>query len=71
MKIFVLSKNLGHFWILFWSKIWPFLLKNQVPDIFFETAHQFGLELGQKEGTIALNHRMAVLCPGKFMFWPF
>ena len=24
------QKNRGHFWTLFWSKIWPFSLKNQV-----------------------------------------
>ena len=30
MTIFVLTKKRGHFWTLFWSKIWPFLLKNQV-----------------------------------------
>ena len=30
MNIFVLAKNRGHFWTLFWSKIWPFSLKNQV-----------------------------------------
>ena len=29
------QKNLGHFWTLFWSKIWPFLLKNQVFRHFF------------------------------------
>ena len=40
-------------------------------DIFLETAHQICLKLGQKLGTIALKHRMAVLCLGKFLFWPF
>ena len=30
MTIFVLTKNRSHFWTLFWSKIWSFLLKNQV-----------------------------------------
>ena len=40
-------------------------------DIFFESAHQICLKLGQKLGTIALNHRMAVLCLGKFLFWLF
>ena len=34
-------------------------------------AHQIFLNLGQKLGTIALNHRMAVLCLGKFLVWPF
>ena len=40
-------------------------------DIFFESAHQICLKLGQKLGTIALNHQMAVLCLGKFLFWLF
>ena len=71
MKIFVLTKNLGHFWTLFWCKIWPFSLKNQFSDIFFEIAHQICLKLGQTLGIIALNHRMAVLCLGKFLFCPF
>ena len=30
MKNFCYEKNQGHFWTLFWSKIWPFSLKNQV-----------------------------------------
>ena len=30
MKIFVQTKNRGHFWTLFWSKIWPSLLENEV-----------------------------------------
>ena len=29
MRIFVLTKKRGHFWTLFWCKIWPFSLKNQ------------------------------------------
>ena len=57
----------------------PFLVQNlaifakkiRFSDIFFETAHQICLKLGQKLGTIALNCRMAVLCLGKFLFWPF
>ena len=53
----------------------PFLAifsqKISFSDIFFETAHQICLKLGQKLGTIALYHLKAVLCPGKFLFWPF
>ena len=30
MKIFFPTKKLGRFFTLFWSKIWPFLLKNEV-----------------------------------------
>ena len=65
--------------------VWPFLAKNGqfLPflaifsqkigflDIFFESAYQICLKLGQKLGTVALNHRMAVLCLGKFSFWLF
>ena len=40
-------------------------------DIFFESAHQICLKLGQKLGTVALNHLMSVLCLGKFFLWPF
>ena len=54
---------------------WPifaiFSQKIRFSDIFFETAHQICLKLGQKLGTIALYHLKAVLCPGKFLFWPF
>ena len=61
---------------------YPFLVQNlaifatkiRFLDIFFETAHQICLKLGQNLGTIALDHRMAVLCLGKFLlrlFWPF
>ena len=64
---FCSDKKSGLFLDPFLSKIWPFLLKNQVSDIFFESAHRICLKLG----TIALNHRMAVLCLGKFLFWLF
>ena len=36
-------------------------------DIFFESTHQICLKLGQKLGTIALNHQMAVLCLEKIL----
>ena len=68
---FCSDKKSGSFFDPFWSKIWPFLLKIRFSDIFFESAHQICLKLGQKLGTIALNHQMAVLCLGKFLFWPF
>ena len=56
---------------LFGPKFGHFRSKIRFRDIFFETAHQICLKLGQKLGTIALNHRKAVLCLGKFLFWPF
>ena len=72
MKIFVLTKKSGPFFTLFLSKIWPFLLqKSGFLDIFFETAHRICLKLGQNLGTIALDHRMTVLCLEKFLLWPF
>ena len=70
MKIFVLKKNWGHFWTLLVQNL-TISLKIRFSDIFFETAHRICLKLGQKLRTIALNHRMAVLCLGKFLFWPF
>ena len=54
------GKKFGHFW-----------LKIRFLVIFFESAHQICLKLGQKLGTVALNHLMAVLCLGKFWFWSF
>ena len=51
-----------------------FATKIRFLDIFFETAHRICLKLGQNLGTIALDHRMAVLCLRKFLlrpFWPF
>ena len=62
------AKVFGQFWAFFGPK---FCSKIRFLDIFFETAHQICLKLGQKLGTIALNHWMAVLCLGKFLFWPF
>ena len=71
MKIFVLTKKSGPFFYLFCSKIWPFSLKKNILNIFFETAHRICLKLGQNLGTIALDHWMAVLCLGKFSFGRF
>ena len=51
---------------------WPFLAqKIRFLDIFFESAHQIWLKLGQKLAKIALIQGMAVLCLGKFLFWLF
>ena len=58
---------------------YPFLVQNlaiftkkiRFLNIFFETTHQICLKLGQNVGTIALDHRMAVLCLGKFLLWSF
>ena len=58
-------------WRTCWSKIAHFRSKIRFSDIFFETAHQICLKLGQKMGTIALNHGLSVLCLGKSLFWPF
>ena len=71
----------------FWKKIsfsrfWPkmanfchflpiFSQKSVFLDNFFESAYQIYLKLGQKLGSIALNYRVAVMCLGKFLFWPF
>ena len=54
---------------------WPFLAKKTwFLDIFFESALQICLKLVQKLGTVSLNHVLALLCLGKFLFrlfWPF
>ena len=72
MTIFVLTKKPGPFLNpIFGPKFGHFCSKIRFSDIFFESAHQICLKLGQKLGTIALNHRMAVLCLGKFLFWLF
>ena len=63
MKIFVLTKKTAPF-------LDPFLVQNlaifaqkiKFSVIFFETTHQICLKLGQKLGTVALNHQMTVLC---------
>ena len=68
---FCSNKKIGAIFGPFLVQISPFSLKLWFPDIFFETAHQICLKLGQKLGTVALNHLMAVLCLGKFLFWPF
>ena len=68
---FCFDKNQGHFWALVGSQIGHFRSKISFLDIFFKTAHQICLKLVQKLGTVALNHLMAVLCLGKFLFWPF
>ena len=56
---------------VFCPKFGHFCSKIKFLDIFFETAHQICLKLGQNLGAIALNHPMAVLCLGKFLFWRF
>ena len=69
MKIFVLTKKKQrHFGPFFGPKFGHFRSKIRFLVIFFETAHQICLKFGQKLGTIALNHRMAVLCLGNYFF---
>ena len=67
MKNFVLTKKQRHFGPFFGPKFGHFRSKIRFSVIFFESAHQISLKLGQKLGTIALNRRMAVLCLGKFL----
>ena len=69
MKIFV-STKIRPFSGPFWLKNWPFSLKIRFLDIFFETAHQICLKLGQKLETVALNHLLVVFCLGKFLIRP-
>ena len=63
-------RDFGQKWPIF-AIFGHFSQKIRFLDIFFEYAQQICLKLGQKLGTVALNHLMAVLCLGKFLFWPF
>ena len=63
-------QDFGQKWPIF-AIFGHFRSKIRFSDIFFETAHQICLKLGQKLGTIALYHLKAVLWLGKFLFWPF
>ena len=65
------QKNRDHYGPFFGPKFGHFRSKIRFSINSFETAHQNCLKLGQKLGTIALNHRMAVLCLGNFLFWTF
>ena len=69
---FCSDKKIGAiFGPFFGPKFGHFCSKIRFSDIFFESAHQICLKLGQKLGTIALNHWMTVLCLAKFLFWLF
>ena len=69
---FCSDKKIGAiFGPFFGAKFGHFHSKISFSDILFETAYQICLKLGEKLGKIALNHRIAVLCQGKFLFWPF
>ena len=62
------DKKSGPFLDPFGPKFGHFCSKIRFSDIFFESAHQICLKLGQKLGTIDLNHRMRVLCLRKLLF---
>ena len=54
------------------GQFFPFLAKKiRFSDIFFKSAYQICLKLGQKLRTGTLNHLIAVLCLGKFLIWSF
>ena len=53
------------------SHFWPFLVKNQVFGHFLQIRTSDLSKTWSETWTIALNHRMAVLCLGKFLFWLF
>ena len=69
---FCSDKKIGAiFGPFFWSKIWPFLLKNQFFGNFLRNRTSDLSKTWSETGTFALNHRVAVLCLGNFLFWPF
>ena len=70
-KFLFWQKNRGHFWTLFWSKIWPFSLKNQVFGHFLRIRTSDLSKTWSETGIIDLNHRMPVLCLRKFLVRPF
>ena len=70
-KFLFWQKIVAIFGPFFGPKFGHFCSKIKFSDIFFKTAYQICLKLGQKLGAIALNHQMAVLCLGKFLFWSF
>ena len=70
-KFLFWQKNGAIFGPFFGPKFGHFRSKIRCSVIFFETTHLICLKLGQKLGTIALNHRMVVFCLGIFCFWPF
>ena len=71
-EIFCSDKKIGAiFGPFFGPKFGHFCSKIRFLDIFYETAHQICLKLGQKLGTVALNHIISVLCLGKFLYWSF
>ena len=71
-EVFCSDKKIGAiFGPFFGPKFGHFSSKIRFLDIFFKTEHQICLQLGQKLEINGLNHRMAVLCLGKFLFWPF
>ena len=72
MKVFVQQKNWGHFFTLFWSKIWPFLLKNQFFGCFLENRlSEFHVTWSEIRDNCFQYHLTAVLCLGKFSFGRF
>ena len=71
MKFFVLTKNLGHFWTLFWSKIWPFLLKNQVFGHFLRNHSSDFSKTWSETGDNCFESSNGSVVSGKFLFSPF
>ena len=69
MKIFVQTKKLGPFFTLFWSKIWPFLLKNQDFGCFLENRLSEFHVIGQKLNCFQSVNGSVV--SGKNVSWPF
>ena len=53
------------------SKIWPFLLKNQVFGCFLENRLSEFHVTWSETWDNCFNHLTVVLCLGKFLFWPF
>ena len=65
------QKNLGHFWTLFRSKIWPFSLKNQVFGHFLRNHTSDLSKTWSETGDSCFQSSNDSVVPGKFLFWPF
>ena len=70
-KFLFRQKNWGHFFTLFWSKIWPFLLKNQVFGCFLENRlSEFHVTWSETRDNYFQSFNGSFVS-GEILFWPF
>ena len=71
MKIFVLTKKRCHFWTLFWSKIWPFSLENQVFGNFLRNRTSDLSKTWSETGDNCFESSNGSVLSGNFLFLAF